>query len=483
MAAHGIAPIIHVSDANGTPIVGAVCYVYEVGTTTLRSIYSDAGLSVPLSNPLSGVNASDARGNFPRFYQASGTYKIRLETSAAALIDEWDNVDTGLASGSPLAVANGGTGATTASAARTNLDVPSNSEIADIAADITDLSSAVQNIAAFPQGYLTITSGTPVIGSSSVESATSIYYTPLVGAQIPIYNGTNYVIQTFTELTLALGTNNTAGSIYDCFVINDAGTLRLVTGPAWSTSTPGSGARGSGAGTTELERINGLWVNAEAMTGRYGSGAGTTVSISQNQATYVGTIWIDATAGQVTCHRTHARATNDGGRKWGIWNAYNRKPIILNASDPSTTWSYASATVRAASNIPTSYTASNWNKGSTVSANGLIVISGLPEESVDISYTQRIDLATGAGTCQAVIGIGINSTTVMNGQVGLKTAVNVGGTGLSTNDTVPASFTIYPFIGLNIVVPLEAVPTAGSAQTFYGTGTAFYQLMTARWMG
>ena len=74
---------IHIADSNGNPIVGAKLYVYTAGTTTLASIYSDEGLSVSMTNPLSGVNASDASGYFPRAYLAAGSYKLRAVTSAA----------------------------------------------------------------------------------------------------------------------------------------------------------------------------------------------------------------------------------------------------------------------------------------------------------------------------------------------------------------------------------------------------------------
>jgi hypothetical protein len=143
MAMHGEKPFVHVSDSNGNPIVGAKLYVYEVGTTTERSIYSNEGLSVALDNPLDGVNASDASGNFPRFYQATGTYKLRAETSASVLIWEYDNIDTGLPAGTgALPISRGGTGSTTAAAARAALDVPSNSELTDLATQITNLQVA-----------------------------------------------------------------------------------------------------------------------------------------------------------------------------------------------------------------------------------------------------------------------------------------------------------------------------------------------------
>jgi hypothetical protein len=178
MAVNGAQPFIKVIDSNGDPIVGAVLKVYEVGTTTYRSIYSDAGLSVALTNPLSGANASNASGDFPRFYMAAGTYKLRAETSTGTLIWEYDNIDTGTSAGAgALPIASGGTGATTAAAARAALDVPSNSELTDLSDTIATFTASLQTLISAPGGRLTLTSLTPII-TTGVTAGTAVYYTP-----------------------------------------------------------------------------------------------------------------------------------------------------------------------------------------------------------------------------------------------------------------------------------------------------------------
>jgi hypothetical protein len=248
MAVHGSAPFVHVEDSNGNPYVAALLYVYDVTTTTKKSIYSDTGLSVTLTNPL----VSDASGNFSRFYMAAGTYKLRAETAAGVLIWQFDNIDTLLGSGSgALPVASGGTGATTAASARTNLSAAAQTDVDDLAADIATLSASLQNLVSVPQGYLTLTSGTAII-TGDVLAATSVYYTPYIGNQIPIYDGTQFNLSSFSELTLTLNSNHTASNIYDVFVWLESGVVTMGTGPAWNTATAGAGARGSGAGTTEL---------------------------------------------------------------------------------------------------------------------------------------------------------------------------------------------------------------------------------------
>jgi hypothetical protein len=117
---------------------------------------------------------------------------------------------------------------------------------------------------------LTPTSGSPVI-TGDASASTAVYYEPFVGNLVPIYNGSTMTPTEFAALTLTLASQHVASSIYDVFVFSNSGAVTLVTGPAWSNVTAGSCARGTGASTTELTRIKGLYVNAVSMTARNGS--------------------------------------------------------------------------------------------------------------------------------------------------------------------------------------------------------------------
>src|SRR5207302_1105083 len=118
-----------------------------------------------------------------------------------------------------------------------------------------------------PQGRLTLASGTPVM-TSDQAAKTTVYYSPYVGQFVPIYDGTRF-IATDTGGELSQATTDTtkspaavaANSNYDVFVWNDAGTVRATRGSAWTSDT----ARGTGAGTTELQRLNGIWTNKNAI--------------------------------------------------------------------------------------------------------------------------------------------------------------------------------------------------------------------------
>jgi hypothetical protein len=468
MAVHGKEPFIKVLDSNGDPIVGAILKVYEAGTTTYRNIYSDASLSVPLTNPLSGVNASNASGDFPRFYMAQGTYKLRAETSTGTLIWEFDNIDTGLSAGAgALPISAGGTGATTAAAARANLDVPSNSELADLASDIATLSSSVQNIVSVPQGRLTLTTGTPVL-VNGVSAGTAVYYTQYTGNIVPVYDGTQFNARALgADLALTLNANHVANAIYDIFIFWDGTSLQIGTGVAWNAAGAGAGARGTGAGTTEIVRVNGLWTNKFDISYRNGATTGT---ITANQGTYVGSIAMDGTNGQVSCHTAYGQS-----RKWGVWNAYNRVPIVLKAGDATASWPYTTNTARPSNNS---------------TANAVTVFCGLSEPTIKVDFSQYV-FGTGVTAASVitdwVTGIGWNSTTAFSGQkgtAGLRLDVAAGG-GTITRATSSSKYVAPPSLGLNVATSLEQTTTngGGGGTTVTYNGTEANMLLTAEWLG
>lgn len=446
MAVNIQAPYIHVEDANGNPYAGAKLYVYAVGTTTKLAIYSNEALSVALTNPLT----SDSAGNFALAYLAAGNYKLRAETSTGALIWEFDNLDTGLGAGAgALPISAGGTGATTAAAARTALDVPSNAELTDLASDITDIQTVVQGIVSIPQGRLTLTSATPVI-AADVTAGTSVYYTPYTGNLAPIWDGTQNVMRAFAELTLSLASQHTANNLYDVFLFWNSGAVEIVTGPAWSNSTAGSCSRGTGAGSTELERKNGLWTNKNSITGRNGA---TTYTIDAYKALYVGTIIIDGTNGQISQHVTWGQS-----RKPGPWNAYNRGKRILLAGDSTASWNYTTSTFR---------------QSRATAGNTLMTLCGLAEEYIDVSFTQFSQITNANG---AIIGIGKNSTSSTSGQIARNQQPNSGTQEL----TLTAFFKNLPSIGIHNFNSLEYGVLSTGVSNFYGTEAEM--CLRAEWM-
>jgi hypothetical protein len=91
---------------------------YNSGTSTPRDTYSNAGLSVANANPV----IADAEGRFSDIFLSNVAYKVTLSDSDDVLIWTADPVQSDLVTlGDPVSIAHGGTGATTASAARTAL--------------------------------------------------------------------------------------------------------------------------------------------------------------------------------------------------------------------------------------------------------------------------------------------------------------------------------------------------------------------------
>jgi len=209
----------------------------------------------------------------------------------------------------------------------------------------------------------------------------------------------------------------------------------------YSTGTGTFASRGDGTGTSQLARQGGLRVNAVTLTGYNGV---TPYTVSAGQATYVGSILIDSTAGQVTCYRGLGQQ-----RKWGVWNAYNRKNIFLRGTDPTASWAYLTAV---------------WRQSNGDVNNYLSMFVGLPEEPINLMVTQRISVA---GAC----GVGYTSIVNPTGVTGSlsSTAGNV-----ITGNT--ARFTSYPTIGLVRLQPLDY-----NATTAYGTESAF--LYSAEYRG
>jgi microcystin-dependent protein len=101
---------------SGVPLAGGLIYTYTAGgTTPLVTYTSSTGLTAH-PNPI----VLDAAGRINEIWIAEGTsYKFIVKTSTNVLIGSFDNLFP-IAS-LPVSIYNGGTGATTAAQARTNL--------------------------------------------------------------------------------------------------------------------------------------------------------------------------------------------------------------------------------------------------------------------------------------------------------------------------------------------------------------------------
>lgn len=299
--------------------------------------------------------------------------------------------------------------------------------------DVSNVSTARLNLGVAPdspQGRLTLTTGTPVL-TSTVSGATTIYYTPYRGQHVPLYDGTRWSMhdvggelsQATTDTTKSPAACTT-DSNYDLFVWVDSGTYRCTRGPAWSSST----ARGTGAGTTELEYVNGVLVNKIAITN----------GPAAQRGTYAGTIRTNASS-QVDYI---VGGTSAGGTAAviGVWNAYNRVVVPCGVSDSTSSWTYNSTTIR------------NMNNSA---GNRVSMVRGLDEDGVIAVMNVTF---SGGASGDYVPGIGIDGAVL--------TAAGYGSFG-SLTAPGSVSYAGLPGLGWHYLQATEKqVTTASSAQIF-----------------
>lgn len=235
-----------------------------------------------------------------------------------------------------------------------------------------------------PQMRITLASGIAVM-TSTVTAANTIYVTPTGGGYVPIYDGTNWTQTLFSEVSqLTTDTTKspaatTTNSNYDIFCWNDAGTKRCTRGPAWSSNT----ARGTGAGTSELTTVNGILLNANAITN--GPGA--------QRGTYMGTIRTNGTS--TVDYIIGGGGSGGVAASLGVWNMYNRNSTTVSSIDSGVAYTYTSGTVRQA----------RASAGNQVSA-----VWGLNVDNILVTYQTRID-TTATSAAFAGMGIGEDTTT------------------------------------------------------------------------
>lgn len=381
-------------DGAGNPYANAKLYFYQTGTTTLQTVYSDSSATVALTNPV----VADANGLFAAIYlSSSNLYKAVLQDSSGNTI--WTT-------------------------------------------DPLSFTQTVPTAVYTPQGRLTLASGSPVMTSNQL-AATTIYYTPYVGNQIPVYDGTSFSGLTFTELSnlTAQSSTGSAGpaavttnSNYDLFVWSNNGVATLTRGPAWTSDT----ARGTGAGTTELTRVYGVLVNANAITN----------GPAANKGTYVGTVRSNGSS-QIDWQQG-AIAANGTAALLGVWNMYNRVAVSGVIGDTTDSWTYAGAAFRAA------------NGSNTMRCS---FVQGWTEDYV----TARYDVPAAASGAIAINGIGLNSTTA----AATNSTKGVWNPGVTTAIITIGATAAAQVLGWNYLQALEN-NSVGTA-TFYGDGGGLSQ--------
>lgn len=285
-----------------------------------------------------------------------------------------------------------------------------------------------------PQGRLTLTPSVPVL-TATVSGATTVYYSPYVGRHVPINDGTRFVMtdiggelsQATTDATKspAAVANN---SNYDKFVWSDAGTIRCTRGPLWTSDT----GRGTGAGTTELVRVNGILVNNVAITN----------GPAANRGTYVGTIRSNGSAAIDWIYGALSAGGTAG--RLCVWNMYNRVAIETMVRDDTNSWTVAAGVTGQAADNSATYRVS--------------FVSGWAEDAFFGNY-QAMCATAAANT--GVAGVGLDSTTAFSGRWNTNNTA-------STTRPIEGDLTTTA-LGFHYISAMDA--SAGSnSSTFYGDG-------------
>ncbi|MCU1324989.1 MAG: hypothetical protein JWN34_359 [Bryobacterales bacterium] len=369
--------------------------------------------------------------------RATGTFTQTLD-AAATLGDGWQityvNEGTGVITFDPNSTETIDGGSTAIIAPGESCEIKCNG---------TNFRTTLRAAVGTPQGRLTLTSGTPVM-SADATAQSSVYYTPYTGDRISIYDGVRFVPFGFAELTMTLNSSNqTSGNIYDLFVFNNAGTVTIAAGPAWTGAT----SRGTGAGTTELQAVNGLWVNKNSIAVKNASSSYTAAA---KQATYVGSIY--CTANGQTGIALYPIATSGGTNNvLGVYNAYNRVRTAAVCRDGTASWTYATSTVRNANNS---------------ASNRISFLDGLQQSHITSSYQCAL-----TGGAAAAIGAALN-----DGGTGLD---GISGTVSGTNQVSPLSVNNYPpQIGFHYIQAKEVAFSGTFTFATAGAGSASIQGLT-----
>ena len=296
-----------------------------------------------------------------------------------------------------------------------------------------------------PQGRLTLQTLTPVM-TTAQSAKTTIFCTPYNGRLCPIYDGTEFTMTPFAELSVAT-TDTTkspaaigASKVNDWFIWNDAGTMRVSHGPDWTNDTTRS------AGTA-LVMANGILLNNVSLTNGPAASRGTYVGTTRSNASSQ-LDWIPGAA-----------ASGGTAAFLGVWNAYNRRLVLATVTDNGTSYTYSSATVRQA----------RASAGNQVS-----FVLGLQEDAVAFSYAA--DTVTAAASFSfPAFGVGFDVTNAFSiVQSGGQTPTAQGTHMIGNNTGFWAAG-----IGLHVLAAVEA---ALAADTCTFDATSKNALMASIWM-
>jgi hypothetical protein len=294
-----------------------------------------------------------------------------------------------------------------------------------IGGNVVALGSNLQLRMPPPCGRLTLTSGVPVT-TTAVTSGT-VYYTPDGCDTIVLWNGSTWLLVSFTEKSLSLA-GLPGNTNYDVFGYVSGGTLALEL-TVWTNLTTRASAITNSAG---------LWVKASNPT-----------------RLLLGTI---STVGTGTTEDSPGTSSSQFGGNRLVSNVYNRVSRRNGVYDTTSFWSYTSSAWRIAN-------------GATSPNNCIQWVSALSDQGFSASVRASVQLANNTGSNYAYVGVGLDGAGPSLWQAGAQNTLN--------------SYVAWPIIaisegyagaGRHVVCWLEA--GADSTSTFLGQYAATVSGMT-----
>ena len=192
--------------------------------------------------------------------------------------------------------------------------------------------------------------------------------------------------------------------------------------------------RGAGAGTTDLVRVDGIWVNKVDITN----------GPAARMGTYVGTVYCNASS-QVD-FKMGSYASGGGEAVIGLWNAYNRVP-----------GAFALGTTA----VSNSYAASAWRAAFGSATMRASMLRGLDLDAISASYIASVSY--GSGGVAPCVGVGANTMLASSGS-----SAGVGNT--AEISATSAAYAGLLGAGFRYVAAVEF--GSGGLTSFYGNVTA-----------
>jgi hypothetical protein len=350
----------------------------------LKALYTDLKAAAAPSNPSAG---------YIRVYADSGNSNhVTQRDSAGTVID--------LAAG-------GGSGVSTIKEDGSNVVTSADTiDFKDFnVEDLTGGDAAVyHNLPGICGGRLTLTTGVPVT-TADVTAAGTLYFTPYKGNKISLYDGTRWKVYTFSEVSLSL--TLTSGNMYDVWLYDNAGTLTLET-LIWTNATTRA---------TALATQDGVYLKTGALTRRY-----------------LGSLYASGT-----------NTAEDSAARRLLYNYYNRVDRWALGTITDDSWTYTTATYRAA------------NTNTTNGQGRVEIVQGVAEDAI---HARVIVVSSNGSGGLANPGIGISSTSSNSSQIRTLS-------GVAMLTTTHAEYLGTPGIGYYYIQWLEQSQAVGTT-TWYG---------------